>query len=257
MFNKRWKKVLAWSLSVILVLAIGGLFAANYAVDKLMTSMAGSLELDTEDSINSDIATDVEPIATPQATPQVTPSSNNSKVTPSPTGITPNVPTPIVGIASNQPEKVQSASQTNGDKADSLKVNPTSETTQKKAGNPTSAPTSGNDDKGGNGYSAQVSANKTKQIQENVTVKEKADVASIVLGQLSVADIKRLQELASGGLTLDEKREARQIILGKVSAEQYDSLSQIAKKYGVSRGLSHDEVVAEEQQLEALEKGSE
>ncbi|WP_342436972.1 hypothetical protein NSS79_27720 [Paenibacillus sp. FSL L8-0436] len=253
MFNKRWKKILAWSLSVVLVLVIGGLFAANYAVDKLMTSMAESLELDTEDSINSDIVTDVEPIATPQATP----SSSNSKATPDPTEIAANVPKPTIAIASEQPETVQSTSQTNGDKTDSLKVNPASETTQKKASKPTSAPTSENDDKSENGYSAQVSADKTKQIQENVTVKEKADVASIVLGQLSVADIKRLQELASGGLTLDEKREARQIILGKVSAEQYDDLSQIAKKYGVSRGLSHDEVVAEEQQLEALEKGSE
>jgi hypothetical protein len=253
MFNKRWKKILAWSLSVVLVLVIGGLFAANYAVDKLMSSMAGSLELDTEVSVNSEIAADVEPIATP--TPP--PSSNNGEVKPSPTEITANVPTATVAIASDQPETVKSTSQNNGDKADSLKVNPTSETTQKKGSNPTSSPSSENDGKSENGYSAQVSADKTKQIQENVTVKEKADVASIVLGQLSVSDIKRLQELASGGLTLEEKKEARQIILGKVSPEQYDDLSQIAKKYGVSRGLSHDQVVAEEEQMEAQEKGSE
>lgn len=88
-------------------------------------------------------------------------------------------------------------------------------------------------------------------------MKEKADVASIVLGQLSVADIKRLKELASGGLTLDEKREARSIILDKVSEEQYNELSQIAKKYGVSQGKTRDQIIAEEEQLKAIEKGSE
>lgn len=82
-------------------------------------------------------------------------------------------------------------------------------------------------------------------------------MASIVLGQLSVADIKRLKELASGGLTLDEKREARSIILDKVSEEQYNELSQIAKKYGVSQGKTRDQIIAEEEQLKAIEKGSE
>lgn len=63
--------------------------------------------------------------------------------------------------------------------------------------------------------------------------------------------------MAKGGLTTEEKREARSIILGKVSTEQYNELSQIAKKYGVSQGKTHDQIIAEEEQLKAKEKGSE
>lgn len=88
-------------------------------------------------------------------------------------------------------------------------------------------------------------------------MKDKADVAAIVLGQLSVSDINRLKDLAKGGLTLDEKREARSIILGKVSEEQYNELSQVAKKYGVSQGKTRDQILKEEEQLKAKEKGSE
>lgn len=49
---KKWKKVLIWTLSVIVVLGVGGLFAANYAVDRLMNSMAGGFEVeDTADNV--------------------------------------------------------------------------------------------------------------------------------------------------------------------------------------------------------------
>lgn len=49
MFNKRWKKILLWTLSIIVVLGVGGLFAANYAVDKLMNSMVDGFDLESED----------------------------------------------------------------------------------------------------------------------------------------------------------------------------------------------------------------
>ncbi|MNN54435.1 hypothetical protein D3C81_1692500 [compost metagenome] len=88
-------------------------------------------------------------------------------------------------------------------------------------------------------------------------MKDKANVASIVAQQLSVSDIKRLQELAAGGLTNEEKREARSIILGKVTEEQYNELSQVAKKYGVSQGKTRDQIIADEEQLKAQEEGSE
>lgn len=52
MFNKRWKKILLWTLSIIVVLGVGGLFAANYAVDKLMNSMADGFDLESEDQVN-------------------------------------------------------------------------------------------------------------------------------------------------------------------------------------------------------------
>lgn len=89
---------------------------------------------------------------------------------------------------------------------------------------------------------AHISTDKAKEVQDDVSIKDKANVASIVAQQLSVSDIKRLQELAKGGLTNEEKREARSIILGKVSEEQYNELIGIAKKYGVSQGKTYNEV---------------
>ncbi|MEK4286987.1 hypothetical protein [Paenibacillus sp. FSL P4-0502] len=220
MFNKRWKKILLWTLSVIVVLGVGGLFAANYAVDKLMNSMADGFDLESEDNVGGQ----------DQGTAP-TDTVDDSNVEPVESAVPSTPPVNDEG----------SSNQGNNDKS----------------AEPTKAPSSDQKDGSSDGYTAQVSTDKAKQIQENVTIKDKADVASIVLGQLSVSDINRLKDLAKGGLTTEEKREARSIILGKVSTEQYNELSQIAKKYGVSQGKTHDQIIAEEEQLKAKEKGSE
>ncbi|WP_310829925.1 hypothetical protein [Paenibacillus pedocola] len=248
MFNKRWKKILAWSLSIIIVLAIGGLFAANYAVDKLMTSMAGGLDLESDNTSSSEDVI-VEPTIAPAETVNPTGAITDNQVNDT------NAPAPVVTTV---PESSSSADIESSPPETTKETTGNSQTTNSPASTPqpSSSPSSDRDADIG-GYSAQVSADKAKEIQENVTVKEKADVASIVMSQLSVSDIKRLQELASGGLTLDEKREARSIILGKVSEEQYNELSQIAKKYGVSEGKTQEQVLAEEEQLKAQEEGSE
>ncbi|WP_150269445.1 hypothetical protein [Paenibacillus tepidiphilus] len=227
---KRWKKILIWTLSVLVVLGVGGLFAANYAVDKLMNSMASSF--DVEETVADDTVSDE--VAEPAVV------SEDQTAEPTETA----VPTQTVSPGSGSSEESSKAA-TATDKPD-----PVSTT---KPASPTSSAT---DNKGSSssGYTAQVSTDKAKEIQENVTVKDKADVASIVLGQLSMSDIKRLQELASGGLTIEEKREARSIILGKVSEEQYNDLSQIAKKYGVSQGKSRDQILEEEKQIQAQEQ---
>ncbi|MEK4158209.1 hypothetical protein NYE27_24250 [Paenibacillus sp. FSL R10-2779] len=231
MFNKRWKKILLWTLSVIVVLGVGGLFAANYAVDKLMNSMADGFDLESEDNVGGQ----------DQGTAP-TDTADDSNVEPVESAVPSTPPVNDEG-SSNQSSK-------NNDK-------PNGETTASTTSEPTKAPSSEQKDGSSDGYTAQVSTDKAKQIQENVTIKDKADVASIVLGQLSVSDINRLKDLAKGGLTTEEKREARSIILGKVSTEQYNELSQIAKKYGVSQGKTHDQIIAEEEQLKAKEKGSE
>ncbi|OME27974.1 hypothetical protein [Paenibacillus odorifer] len=221
MFNKRWKKILLWTLSVIVVLGVGGLFAANYAVDKLMNSMVDGFDLESEDNVGGGQDHGTAPNDT----------VDDSNVDPVESAVPTTPPANDKG----------SSNQGNNDKS----------------AEPTKAPSSDQKDGSSDGYTAQVSTDKAKQIQENVTIKDKADVASIVLGQLSVSDINRLKDLAKGGLTTEEKREARSIILGKVSTEQYNELSQIAKKYGVSQGKTHDQIIAEEEQLKAKEKGSE
>ncbi|MBY0013618.1 hypothetical protein [Paenibacillus typhae] len=228
---KRWKKVLIWTLSVIVVLGVGGLFAANYAVDKLMNSMAGGFEVeDTAD--NAAQGEVVEPVV----------ASGEAGAEPTATVAPTNSAAPAGG-ADKPVSGGESVDSTTGSTSASATSKPTTATPE-----PTPEGTDG---------IAHISTDKAKEVQDSVSIKDKANVASIVAQQLSVSDIKRLQELAKGGLTNEEKREARSIILGKVSEDQYNELSQIAKKYGVSQGKTQQQIIAEEEQLRAQEKGSE
>ena len=71
---KRWKKVLIWTLSVIVVLGVGGAFAANYAVDKLMNSMAGGFDVEAGNTPTVPQGQVVEPVVAnsdPTAEPQL------------------------------------------------------------------------------------------------------------------------------------------------------------------------------------------
>lgn len=217
---KRWKKVLIWTLSVIVVLGVGGLFAANYAVDKLMNSMSDGFDVEAEDIVNVPQGQVVEPTVA-ESEPSAEPAAS---VNPTSTSSPDSIP----------------ASTATGEQ--------TAVSTTKPATTPAPTP------EGVDGI-AHISTDKAKEVQENVSIKDKANVAAIVAGQLSVSDIKRLQELAKGGLTIDEKREARSIILGKVSEDQYNELSQIAKKYGVSQGKTYDQVTGSSK--EATKEGSE
>ncbi|NGM83584.1 hypothetical protein G5B47_14270 [Paenibacillus sp. 7124] len=219
MFKKKWTKILAWTLSVIIILGIGGALAANYAVNKLMNSMAAGLETETGGTAEPQVST-----------------------------------APASPTATSVPEESDSANTKPVNTAVNSNANDNTDTQAVKEQNqPSSSPAPKSDSL--TEYTPQISTEKAKKIQENVSVKDKADVVSIVLGQLSLSDIKRLQAMAQGGLTLDEKKEARSLVMGKVSEQQYNELVQIAKKYGVSEGKSRSQVLAEEKA--AAEKGSE
>lgn len=242
---KKWKKILIWALSVVIVVGISGVFAANYMIDKLMNSMANSFEDENTVLVENTQGESTKPIVGSETSKEVVQS----------------VPSSETNGSEDKEEHSISPSSTPGTVNDKPVASPEANTeTITKVNNASEDQSVINDEKNKEttGYTSQVSSEKAKEIQENVTVKDKTDVASIVLGQLSVSDIKRLQELAAGGLSTDEKREARSIILGKVSEEQYNELSQIAKKYGVSQGKTRDQILAEEQEeMNKQEKGSE
>ncbi|RJE83615.1 hypothetical protein D3P07_25015 [Paenibacillus sp. 1011MAR3C5] len=196
---KKWKKVLIWVASIIVVLGVGGLFAANYAMDRMIASLANSLETDLVAEVDKG---NVEPNDS-----QTSGEEDSDK---------------------DEPVNNQGESTNNGNSGQG-----TNSTTQ-----PSKQPSN-------DGYTAEISTDKAKDVQEKITVGEKAQLAGVLLKQLSVDDMKLLQELASGGLNLEEKKEARSIILEKLSPEQYDELIQIAKKYGMSQGKSYEEVIKE------------
>ncbi|GBG08135.1 hypothetical protein PAT3040_02703 [Paenibacillus agaridevorans] len=199
---KTWKKVLIWAASIIVVLGVGGLFAANYAMDKMIAQLSASLE--------DELLEEVIP------TPTDAPSGGGDGTVDQP--------------ATSEPDGEGSEGQAETDGSAGGQNN------QSEVGSKPS-PT--------NGYSAEISTDKAKDVQNKITVSEKAQLASVFLKQLSMDDIKALQELASGGLNLDEKKEARTLILDRLTPEQYDDLIQIAKKYGMSKGKSYEEVSKE------------
>ncbi|OUS69944.1 hypothetical protein B1748_29875 [Paenibacillus sp. MY03] len=200
---KTWKKVLIWAGSIIVVLGIGGLFAANYVMDKMIAQLSASLE----DELLEEVIT----------TPTDAPSGGGDGTVDQP--------------ATSEPD---------GEGSEGQVDSPSSSSGQSNEFN------NGVNSGSMNGYSAEISTDKAKDVQDKITVSEKAQLASVFLKQLSMDDIKTLQELAGGGLNQEEKKEARTLILNRLTPEQYDGLIKIAKKYGMSQGRSYEEVSKEQ-----------
>ncbi|RED65823.1 hypothetical protein [Cohnella lupini] len=215
MENKRkfsWKRLLIWSLALIVVLGISGIIAANYAVNKVIDSMANNLVLEEI----------TEPIETEQS---VIPTGTNESSSPV---VSEEVPMSTSSVQPDNNEPIQSAENT----------------PEQQPSTPGKAEINDTDKAGV--YNPEVSVKKANDIKDKVTVSEKVDVTSILMGNLSLSDIKLIQELAGGGMTRDEKREARKVLLDKLSPEEYNTLSKIAKKYGVSQGKTYDQAEEEE-----------
>lgn len=213
MRKKKWKKILIWTASIIVVLGVVGLFAANYAVDKLISTLAEDLENDLMNEVVTEIA-----------------DTSNQQVDES------EKPTTDIVDVNAYPSDVQSV--------ESVDESGKSDQERDDLAQPDSS-TQTENERSEVGYQAEVTVGKAKDIQEKITVGEKAQLTSVFLEELSMSDIKNLQALASGGLSIDEKKEARSIILDRLSPEQYDELIQIAKKYGMSQGKSYGEVIKE------------
>jgi len=218
---KRWQKVSIWIVSIVIVLVVGGIFAANYAVDKVLNSMIG---MSVDDVLGEES----------EGTSSSDSSSNN---TPDSTSSTPNG-----GESTNadgsQGNVDSSSNSTDGD-------TPTSNSDKQASNsNGDQSSTNGSDQSGStgtDGYTAEVSKDKAKEVEENITVSEKAKVVSILMGSLSASDISALQKLAGGGLTVEEKREAKALLLEKLTEDQYNELIAIAAKHGLSKGKTYAE----------------
>lgn len=205
--KKRWPKVLIWTLSIVVVLGVGGLFTANYAIDKFLEQMAAEIDF-------GDVTADAggeQPIG--NNTDLVGGGGSGDGATSDGGAITDGTATPSEGKGPD------------GDPGDTTGT----------------IPTGGGASKDLDGYSAEITPDKAQHVQDNVTLGDKSRVLSIVMGQLSMEDIKRLQELASGGLTVEEKKEARALMLEKLTEEQYDEIIEVATKHGLSTGKSYIE----------------
>jgi hypothetical protein len=222
----RWKRVVLWSLICLLVVGVSGLFAVNYAVNKVIESMTQSLETD----FTNELSTSNEPapsvVADASSSPTIT-QSHGELVSPEGSA--------VPSKESTIPSKESDAQPVASTEKPSASKQPTLQIEKQ------------NQQKDMPGiYASEISTKKAKAIKDNVTISEKAAVTSILMGHLSLSDLKLFKDLASGGMTVDEKREARKVLLDKLTPEEYNMLSQIAKKYGVSQGKTYDQVVKEE-----------
>lgn len=198
--KKRWPKVLLWTLSIVVVLGVGGLFAANYAIDKFLEQMVAEIDM-------GEIVAD---------TGGTEPAGGGGQ-----------------GEGTTPGEGATGGDNTGGG----------TPATEDGGTAPAGGDASGEDL---DGYSAEITPDKAQHVQESVTLGDKSKVLSILMGQLSMDDIKKLQELASGGLSVEEKKEARALMLQKLTPEQYDEIIEIATKHGLSTGKRYEEQVSSE-----------
>jgi hypothetical protein len=179
MRNRKLKKMIVWCFGFVVVLGIGGLLTANYAVSRVMDSFAAGLEADS----GSDDQTPV--------------------------------------LSGEQPSTPTKSAEVKQEKGVANLGKPTGTVTGKPTGT--------------------VTKEQAKEVQKNLTVSDKATVVSVILKSLNVSDMKKLRDMAKGGLTVEEKREAKELLLAKLSSVDYNELSALAKKYGISRGKTYDE----------------
>lgn len=217
MRKKKWKKVLIWIASIIVVLGIGGLFAANYVMDKMLASLAGSLEEELLAELPTELPGEIDQSDASGDGDSAVSGDDTSATDPQ---------------GSGTGDSDQGGNSTPGQ-------------AQGTDNTPSASTEPNNSNNANDGYKAEVSVDKAKDVQEKITVAEKAKLATVFMKELSADDLKKLQELSSGGLSQEEKKEARDLILERLSPEQYDELIQIAKKYGLSQGKSYDEVSKE------------
>lgn len=226
--NKRSKKKLfIWLGSIlgalILIIGVGGYFAINYAADKVLDSMIGeTLEPTNLPSNTPSPSLPEEPSPSASADAEGSGGASEPLASPEPTDVSPSKPE-------------SSPSKTPGQAEESKSNNTSSPLPPSKTAKPSPSPSPSPS------YQAEITTEKAENVKENISFAEKTKVLTVMLKRLNADDIKTLQQLASGGLTIEKKKEAKALILEKLTEEEYDDLIKIAKKYGLSQGTSYEE----------------
>jgi hypothetical protein len=217
--RKRWRVVLI-VLGILVVVAGAGLYAFDYAFNRLMGSLAESI-LEETDSPGQPLETPVGGGGT---------GTDASRGEPGGTGENP---------VSSAGEAGSSASEPQGGGSGAGPAGPGSA-----EGGSSGSAGGGSSDKPSETYIAEVSADKLQQLEKRVTFSEKTAVTSILLRHLGAADIRLFRELAGDGLSVEDKRTMKKVLLDKLTPEEYDKLVAIAKKYGLSEGKTYQESIS-------------
>ncbi|WP_409344191.1 hypothetical protein [Paenibacillus sp. MBLB4367] len=212
---KKIHKIVLWSGGVVAIVAVTAYMGMNYAVDRVMNSLVASAiqaEADPSSLISGDNqSVPVQPETSPSASAKDATEKNPSEKT---------------ATASTDLEA--------GDKSATQSIPNQSGGSEEKQTTPASKTSDST-------YKAEISTDKAKKVQEEITVKEKAMISSILLKKLGASDISAFLNMSKGGVSEEEKLEAKRVILQKLSEDEYNQLIAIAAKYGLSQGHSYKE----------------
>jgi cytoskeletal protein RodZ len=219
--NRKW---ISWLLGIVVVVGVVSVMLINYAVDYVLGSLATPIEIQTNTSTHSEsVSAETLTVDKQGSAMEETkePESNQTHET--------VVTTPP---PANKPQKTSNS--TTEEKAapkttTNEKAAPKTTTTQEKP----------------QGHSAYISLSKAEQVQEEITVKEKAKVARTILAKFSPSDLQYFIQLTQGGVTTNEKKEAKRVFLEKLTEAEYNELIAIAAKYGLSSGRDYHETQAD------------
>jgi hypothetical protein len=225
--RRRWRLV-AIALLVLVVMGGAGLYAFDYAVNRVMNSLVESIDLEEAEWLQPSENTSTD--NTTATSPKEETTEGNGSQSGGDSGSSSG------GADASRPEHSGDGSTAGSSGAPSSNGGVSSK--DEPSGEPNGT------------YNPEVSVEKAKEIQESVTLAEKTTVASILMSNLSMSDIRQFQKLASGGLTVEEKRVAKKILLEKLSPEEYDKLIAIAKKYGISKGKTYQDSIKEFEQTQ-------
>ncbi|RED54843.1 hypothetical protein [Cohnella lupini] len=203
----RRKKIMAGGIAILVALVVGGLFTADYAVNRVMDLFVAGMDAEANvDSTKEEVTEAAKPFE-----------------------------------SGSLDAGAGSPSRASDDKKDQPEPPPSSQDAEKQLENTKPQLVQSVTGKPG----GPVTKEQVAKVKDNLTVSDKASVVKVVLKNLSMADMKRLRAMAEGGLSLDEKKDAKRLLLGKLSSDEYNELSSLAKKYGISRGRSYEEAKQE------------
>ena len=206
-------KLIVWLGAAVTFLIVVAL-ALNFAADLFLRAM-----------VPTSIDEAMKQLEASEATTTESPATSN----PSPS--TEETPTATENVAKepSNSEGTESQETATADKADEAG---SSENTQATVENSSDATLN---------YSPEITPEKAKLVEEEITIKEKAKVMATLMGKLSPSEIALFTRMAGNGLTVEEKKEAKKVFLKKLSEDEYNELISIASKYGLSQGKSHED----------------
>jgi len=236
MKKKTIKKLLLWTGAILIVLAVGGYFALNYAVNRMIHIMAEGIDLESLDRELQGVGN----VRMDEKNGVTAPAGGSGNVAGSgDTGTSANAGK-ANGAGSGASASPNTGSGGSTQQSSGGNAQQGAAASQAPAQS-SSAPTK--DDK--LTYSAEISTDKAKQVEEQITLKDKAFITSVIMKRFSSSELNMFAKLASGGLSVEEKKEAKKVFLEKLSESEYNQLIGIAAKLGLSEGKDYQNSLKE------------